>query len=122
MKKISKKGVYTALFIFIALFLFSWVFVWMQVGKAKRDRELLEDIRLIGTLVPSDEVVGTSHQTWNEWDIQSYLVRYDGISLDDIHPSHRFFVIQKNQPENSIPDGYVLCPLKTKQLNLYRKP
>ncbi|HKC67843.1 MAG TPA: glycosyltransferase family 39 protein [Bacteroidia bacterium] len=103
-------------------FIISIVFSCLQIGNFKRDKDLLTDIYAIGKVVPKGEIVGTSQQTWNEWDIQAYFIRYFYISLDGTAKKHPYFIIQKNLPDSLVPKGYIPYPLKTTTLNLYTHP
>jgi hypothetical protein len=104
----------------VVVFLFISVgYSVLQIGNFKRDKELLTDIYVIGTIVPKGEVVGTTKKTWDEWDIQGYFIRYFYISLDVSKNEHHYFMMQKNLPDSLVPRGYSLYPLKSTTLNLY---
>jgi len=90
-----------------------------QIGNFKRDKDLLTDIYAIGSVVPKGEIIDTPRQTWDEWDVQGYFIRYFYISLDATKNKHHYFVIQKNLPDSLVPKGYKLYPLKNTLLNLY---
>jgi hypothetical protein len=93
----------------------------LQIGNFKRDKDILTDIRAIGSIVPKGEIVSAPRQTWNEWDLQTYFIRYFYISFDIIETEkkHRYFIMQKNLPDSLVPRGYNLYPLKNTRLNLY---
>ncbi|MFI5140740.1 MAG: ArnT family glycosyltransferase [Bacteroidia bacterium] len=91
----------------------------LQIGNFNRDKDLLTDIYAIGKIVPKGETVSVPKQTWNEWDMQAYFIRYFYISLDATQNKHTYFVMQKNLPDSLVPKGYKLYPLKNTRLDLY---
>jgi len=106
----------------MAVFLFiSIVYSFLQIGNFKRDEDILTDIYAIGKVVPKGEIVSAPRQTWNEWDLQTYFIRYCYISFDvtETEKKHRYFIMQKNLPDSLVPKGYNLYPLKNSILNLY---
>jgi hypothetical protein len=104
----------------MVVFLFiSVAYTVLQIGNFNRDKDLLTDIYAIGKVVPKGETVSVPAQTWNEWDMQAYFIRYFYISLDATQNKHHYFVMQKNLPDSLVPKGYKLYPLKNTKLDLY---
>ncbi|HXD93708.1 MAG TPA: glycosyltransferase family 39 protein [Bacteroidia bacterium] len=104
----------------VALFLFISVgYTVLQIGNFNRDKDLLTDIYAIGKVVPKGEMINVPKQTWDEWDIQGYFIRYFYISLDVTQNKHPYFMMQKNLPDSLVPNGYKLYPLKNTLLDLY---
>ena len=97
----------------------SVIFCFSQIGKFKRDKELLTDIYTIGAIIPRGETVGLPNTTWNNWSIQTYFMRYCSVSLDEGSQRRHYFITEKNHPESLVPSGYRLYPTKTNELNLY---
>lgn len=118
---VQKSGYKAFFYTTVLALIVSILYCFLQVGNFKRDKELLTDIYAIGRVVPKGEIVGTTDQTWHEWDIQAYFVRYFYISLNTKNNQH-YFIIQKNLPDSLVPKGYTLNPLKTTTLNLYTHP
>ncbi len=89
------------------------------MGKAKRDKEMLHDVYALGTVIPRGEKLGIPLQMWEKWNFQTYMVRFNYISLDAYTATNKFFAIDKELSKELIPPGYELHPLKTEYLDLY---
>lgn len=121
-EKINSTGNFLkyARLITIILFLFSITFTISKIGKTKRDKELLSDIYSFGKFIPRGEIVSIPLEMWNDWNLQTYCVRFNYISLDGISGSkHRYLFIRKNLPKSLVPDNYEPYPIKTEYLDLY---
>jgi len=93
--------------------------LYVKTGSRKRDTDLLDDIYKIGKIVPEGEIARVPPQTWNNWSIQTYFVRYFYISLDAGNEKRNYFITEKNLPENLVPIEYKRYPVETKELNVY---
>ena len=104
------------------LLISSVVFATMQIGKYKRDKDLLQDIYAINTIVPYGEIISVSSVTWNKWSIQNYFNRYNYVSLEDIKTkAYRFCVVNKNeQIDPALIMNYSKLLLQTNQFDLYQ--
>jgi len=101
-----------------ALLLAALVFSFMQIGKTRRNKEMLHDVYTIGQVVPSHTTVSVpDFETWNQWDLQSYFMRYFNISLDD-KTKNQYLLIERKQ-SGSAREEYSLIPLKTLRYDLY---
>lgn len=103
----------------IGIFLFSVGFTISKIGEAKRDKELLADIYSFGKFIPRGEIVTIPEEMWNDWNLQTYSIRYNYISLKMADTTNRYFFIRKNLPKNLVPEGYEPYPIKTYYLDLY---
>jgi 4-amino-4-deoxy-L-arabinose transferase-like glycosyltransferase len=116
----NEKPVFKIFSYCVTIFLFISVgYTVLQIGNFNRDKDLLTDIYAIGKVVPKGETVSVPRQTWNEWDMQAYFIRYFYISLDATQNEHTYFIKQKNLPDSLVPNGYRLYPLNNTLLNLY---
>jgi hypothetical protein len=98
----------------------AFVFSFMQVGKTRRNAEMLHDVYAIGKVVPAHTTVSVpGFDTWNQWDLQSYFMRYFNISLDDQSRNRFLLVDRKLQPDTVA--GYVPVPVETYRYTLYEK-
>jgi len=96
------------------------IFSFMQVGKTRRNTEMLHDVYAIGKVVPLHTTVSVpDFETWNQWDLQSYFMRYYNISLDD-QTQNRFLLIDRKLHQNTV-SGYTRVPLETYRYALYEK-
>jgi len=66
-------------------------------GSPGRDRELLLDVHRIGAVVPPHTTVGLPSAMWNDWSLQTYLVRYHFVSLDDRTPGLHWYITGKGE-------------------------
>jgi 4-amino-4-deoxy-L-arabinose transferase-like glycosyltransferase len=119
----EKKMPYKIFSYSVIIFLFiSLVFCMMQIGGFKRDKELLDDVYQIGSIVPKGEIMSSDAKTRDNFGIEAYLVRYFYISLETPDKRYHYFLTQKEFSEDVVPGGYKLYPLKTNRLKLYVLP
>lgn len=97
----------------------SIVYTATCIGKTKRDKEMLTDIYTLGTIIPRGEIIGIPLDMWEKWNFQTYMVRYNYISLDGTGQKNKYFAIAKELPKTLVPEGYELYSLKTEYLDLY---
>lgn len=64
-------------------------------GTPGRDKELLEDVHAIGGVVPPRSLVGVPPDMWNEWSLQTYLMRYHFVSMSDRPVPHAWYLTLK---------------------------
>ncbi|NQV01125.1 MAG: glycosyltransferase family 39 protein [Bacteroidia bacterium] len=89
----------------------------MQKGKASRNKELLHDVYLIGTVVPRQTTISIPREMWNDWGLQCYLARYFSISLEGDYKK-RYYLIDKSLKLDR-PAGYQKINIPTWQYLLY---
>ena len=92
---------------------------FLQTGKTSRDRDLLHDIYLIGKVVPKQTTVSIPPESWNNWSLQCYLMRYFNISLDSDYS--RDYLLTDKSIQTDTPVGYKKVEIKTREYNLYRR-
>jgi hypothetical protein len=80
---------------------------------------MLSDVYALGNMIPRGEKIGIPSEMWETWNFQTYMVRYNYISLDSEGKANRFFVIEKELSKELVPSNYELFPLKTEYLDLY---
>ncbi len=105
---------YTSLILFVLVMGISIA----QVGKTSRDAEALHDIYLFGEIIPPHSAVSIPKYMWDDWGLQTYMVRYNDISLD-YSADNTFYINEKSNPVVS--SQYNLIELSTQKYNLYRK-
>lgn len=86
-------------------------------GTPSRDAELLNDTALIGEVVPAHALVSAEQPVLDQWNLQSYLMRYHFISLTG-KPDQPFAVTVEGSPG---PAGYERLPLATERIHLWRR-
>lgn len=86
-------------------------------GKPSRDAELLNDTALVGTVVPAHRLVSAEQSVLDQWNFQSYLMRYHFISLTG-KPGQPFAVTVAGSPG---PAGYEPVPLATERIRLWQR-
>jgi 4-amino-4-deoxy-L-arabinose transferase-like glycosyltransferase len=94
-------------------------FSLMQKGKTSRNKELLHDVYLIGTVVQRQTTVSIPANMWNEWDLQCYLMRYFNISME---PKERkdYFILDNSLKADTL-TGYKKVDISTLQYDLYKR-
>jgi hypothetical protein len=102
------------------LLIASLVFVFTSLGKSKRDGEMLQDVYAFGKIIPRGEVVGIPTEMWNDWNFQTYMVRYNYISLEAGDVTNKYFLIRKDLPTSLVPESYHLLTDKTAFINIYK--
>ncbi len=102
------------------LLIASLVFVFTSIGKSKRDGEMLQDVYAFGKIIPRGEVVGIPTEMWNDWNFQTYMVRYNYISLEAGDVTNKYFLIRKDLPRSLVPESYHLLTDKTAFINIYK--
>ena len=86
-------------------------------GTPSRDAELLNDTALIGEVVPAHALVSAEQPVLDQWNFQSYLMRYHFISLTG-KPDQPFAVTVEGSPG---PAGYERLPLATERIHLWQR-
>jgi hypothetical protein len=89
-----------------------------SIGKTKRDKELLHDVYLCKTFLTKGEIVGIPEAMWNDWNLQTYMVRYHYVSLSLAKNNH-YFIIRKDLDKKLIPETYKSLNLPTQFLDVY---
>jgi 4-amino-4-deoxy-L-arabinose transferase-like glycosyltransferase len=90
-----------------------------QIGKYSREKELLNDISKLTTVVPDHSTLSTTPALWNQWNLQCYLMRYHFISLEDRR--HEQFYLAERSDNATIPSGYIPVALELSNFKLYRR-
>ena len=89
-------------------------------GTAGRDADLLHDVRSIGRVVPPHTKVGLPEAQWNDWSLQTYLMRYHFISVDPTMTDPEWYIATRGSqpPASSI---YRIQELGLRGLDLWRR-
>ena len=88
-KKILNKYSYKIITI-ITIFLF-WIALIVSIlnfGKVNRDKELIEDIGKIETVIGKNSHISISNEIYNKWSMHAYFQRYHKISLSTTKELH----------------------------------
>lgn len=115
-----RKTIFRIFFIFsVALFIFSFSYSALQIGKASRDSEMLSDVYKIGKTVPQKSILNSDKKLFEKWNLQFYLYRYFLISIDPTYNIHQYYLGVK---ESSHPDTavYKKILLQTQCYDLYK--
>ena len=102
----------------VILFLCSFIYFSLSVGKTKRDKELLHDVYLCKTFMQKGEVIGIPEAMWNDWNIQTYMVRHHYISLS-MGKENPYFILRKDLGQELLPENYIKKNLPTQFLDVY---
>ncbi len=90
----------------------------LLAGTPKRDVDLLHDVAVIGTTNIGDERISSDPETWSNWSLQGYLIRYHDISLSRTDTTARFFIVPEDKQP---PSGFSKVDLPTKVYHLYSR-
>lgn len=116
------KAVLTLKVIGIATIVVTFGISIVRFGEVRRDRELLADVHRIGEVVPAQALVGLQPELWNDWGLQTYLMRYHFISLDAQTPDLPWYITAKDGmppttasylPSGVVLKGFTLWTLRT---------
>lgn len=73
------------------------IFSGMQLGKTKRDKEMLEDVYAVGKMIPSRTTISMDESLYDNWSLQLYFARHYNITLVPKNKSlHRFLLVSLN--------------------------
>ncbi len=114
--KTNKIMLISSVILLIGVFVFSF----LNIGKASRDKEMLNDVKEFGRVIPEFSEVSISEHRWNDWPLQCYLIRYHNISIDPQHADNKYRIIDKNAPDSTV-TNYQKVDLPTLQFDLYKK-
>ena len=103
-----------------SLFIIVCTYSLVQKGKYSREKELLEDVYIIGKNISKKEIISIPNNLWNEWSLQCYLARYHSISLDP-NSLREYYLTLKNSNKENYPLGYKKVTIDTKLYELYKK-
>lgn len=90
----------------------------LLAGTPKRDGDLLHDVAVIGTANIGNERISSDPETWANWSLQGYLIRYHDISLSRTDTTARFFIVPEDKQP---PSGFSKIDLPTKVYHLYSR-
>ena len=89
-----------------------------QIGKTKRDRELLHDVYAIGHALPSNIIIGMDGNLREEWSLIGYFSRYFNISLEPGSTEREYYLAEKSV---EAPEGFEETGLGLVEYRLYRR-
>ncbi|NNM95448.1 MAG: hypothetical protein HKL88_08305 [Bacteroidia bacterium] len=101
------------------LVVFAIIISVLQAGKVRREKDVLDDVYQIGKVVPRFSVITIPADMWNEWELQSYLMRYYNISID---PDVMYqYYLTDSKLKSPIPAPYVKVDAGLGRYSLYRR-
>jgi len=105
----------------IVILLGGLIFSFSMFRKTGRDKEMLNDVYVIGKMIPPDTVVRVYQPTWQEWQLHNYFVRHFNISLaSDTSSEYRYFINEKSL-HMSPPAAYNKLVQSGELYDLYKK-
>lgn len=94
---------------------------YLSLGQTGRDKEKLHDVYAIGKLIGNNADIKTSAQTWTDWSLHNYFVRYYNISLaSDSSTGCTYYMVNKLTKEEP-PKNYTSLQYQGEVFDLYRK-
>ena len=90
------------------------------IGKSSRDKKMLNDVYLIGRLIPKESTITLATNMHEIWSLQFYLLRKYNISCTFPPNQKKYFLQEKNHPECDTLI-YKKCNIKLEDYELYSK-
>lgn len=103
----------------VVLLMVSIVFTFSQIGKYKRDKEMLTDIHSFVKIIPRGEIVAIPNEMGWDYNMIEYFIRYGYISCGSKVGLTEFYIIKKDLPKSLVPMEYEPYPVSTEALDLY---
>ncbi len=94
----------------------------VQFGKAGRDIDTLNDVYLIGSIVPKESTINIESSIYKEWSFQFYLIRHFNISLDPSNNKIQQYFIKRKESKTILSENYRKIKLMTKKYDLFKMP
>lgn len=91
----------------------------LQIGKTRRDADKLADIYRMGDVIPPDSIITVDVRMWDDWALQTYLMRYFSIHLD--REELRRYVLYDKSLGLPAPEGYSRVAGVDRVYELYRR-
>lgn len=105
----------------ILFFTCTIIYSFSLIRSTGRDNEQLHDVYTLGKIIPNNTTIRVFPETWQDWGLHNYLIRYFDISMAcDTSSKYRFFMVDRSL--NKLPpSSYVKIPLHTLEYDLYEK-
>lgn len=84
-----------------------------------RDKEMLEDVYSIRSVVSSDEIIDIPKNLAQNWPLHAYFARYSNISLDDVSTQAHQFYLTKKGTSSPAKEIYKKSDLELESFTLY---
>lgn len=116
----TKKKASTIFFFFtISLSIGSILFSVFQIGKISRDKEMIQDVVVLGNYLQKEKSVDTDLDIYETWNFQFYLLRKCDVSIEPLMYRRKYYISDKNFYACKY-YGYEAVPLNTKKYKLFR--
>jgi 4-amino-4-deoxy-L-arabinose transferase-like glycosyltransferase len=90
-----------------------------QTGKIRRDKDLVNDIYIMGDKVPHHTSISVCPTMMQDWGLHAYMMRYFSIKLD-YRKQYEFYITDKNC-RDMVPDVYTKLPVNTVIYEVYQR-
>ena len=87
----------------------------------RRNKDLVNDTRLIGEVVGRSKIIGIHKSLSNQYSLMGYFMRYDFISLDFHSTNYEYYISSDDCSDQEIKKSLTEIPLKTLKFKLYKK-
>ena len=104
--KTNTNSIYSKIFKYFSILLLigGIIFSTLQMGKTKRDQEMLHDVYLLKNILPEKAVVSVDKSIALDWNLKVYLMRNSGISANN-KLEEEYFLVEKKK-KNFTLEGY----------------
>jgi 4-amino-4-deoxy-L-arabinose transferase-like glycosyltransferase len=93
-------------------------FLVTQAGKTSRDKNILDEVHLLGAKLQHETVIGVPYSIYDDWDFQFYLLRYHKITLNPYPGNYQYKMLEKEQIMEDDSYGELM---QLRQYKLYKK-
>lgn len=104
----------------VAVMVFSVLLTAANAGKTRLNHDMLQDVHLIGSLLPLHSIVSVSESVSKDWSTKAYLSRLYHIGLSHTDNKQTYFLLRNNE-FFAPPAGYTEIPMGLKLYKLYKK-
>ncbi len=107
----------------IVLFSLGLTYSLTSINKYGKDEKLVKDVEVISSYLKKGTIVTASETMIDDFSLHAYLYRFNFISIDCNNKfTSRFYLVNIEEPNTTeLVTKYLLVPLNTKVLKLYRK-
>ena len=92
----------------------------LHKGEIWREKETMNDIYAFKNYIPENAIIGAVDTAWDDWTLETGMMRYNGVSL--VYNADQFdFFIAAKPLTRPVPPDFFLIPLATRKYDLYER-
>jgi 4-amino-4-deoxy-L-arabinose transferase-like glycosyltransferase len=91
-------------------------------GRICRDRNMINDMKIISSVVPDNSTIGILPDMVTYWNLHGYYGRYHNITLDaELSHNHEFLLVHNPLGSDTLSKSFEKRELGTSEYSLYRR-